>query len=102
MPKTKTLEILLHRCEHFLRNVGESFWAENIDRLLGNSGEDLTPQHIQKILSWYGGMGSFNDLMISHRNGHDIPHDSSVDQLNTELCRLRDAIYHEAMKAAQR
>lgn len=97
----KTLKSLLQNCEHLLRNVGESFWAEHIRRILENPDIDLAPQHVEQILSWYGGMGSFNDLMISPRKGHIIPHDSSVDQLNTELNSLRSAIYEEAMKVIQ-
>ena len=90
---------LLVACEALLQTVGETFWTDKIKRILrkGKDGEAIDIQLVEEIISWYGGMGSFNDLMISECNGHLVNSDDE-NKLNDELNKLRGAIYEEAVK----
>lgn len=79
-------------CEALLRSVGESFWADKIKGALQKVQKYLDLYFLEEIISWYGGMGSFNDLIISEYNNHLID-DKDEEKLNNELTRLRSAIY---------
>ncbi|WP_236790627.1 DUF4911 domain-containing protein [Amycolatopsis sp. GM8] len=50
---------------------------------------------LRRILQAYGGMGSFNDLVIHPRNGHTISPDEAR-QVNERLDTLRTQIYRVA------
>lgn len=93
----RTLIQLLIACEAFLRSVGETFWADKIQSTLKKGGRSSDIYLIEEILSWYGGMGSFNDLMISRYNDHLVD-EKDEEKLNDELNRLRSQIYHEAAR----
>lgn len=47
---------------------------------------------IELILSCFGGMGSFNDLVISKYNGDNIKEENE-DSINKELKKLSNEIY---------
>lgn len=87
----------LVRCEILLREVGAIFWADKIKRTVLKSNGVMDIYLVEEIISWYGGMGSFNDLLISTYNKHLVRSDDE-DRLNIELTELRDAIYKEAIK----
>jgi hypothetical protein len=87
---------LLIACETLLRSVGEKFWANKIQTALRKSECEIDTYLLEKILSWYGGMGSFNDLMISEFNDHLVK-SKDEEKLNDELNRLRNQIYQEAV-----
>lgn len=88
---------LLITCEALLRNVGEDFWADKLLRIVQRSGSSLDMNLIEEIISFYGGMGSFNDLIISHHNDHVVK-GKDEDRLNNELAKLRSEIYQEAVR----
>ena len=73
-----------------LDSFGEKEWSNKINQ--ATKTDDIDPA---KILSWYGGMGSFNDLLISNHNGHAIKQ-RDEDVVNEELSDLRNKIYLEA------
>jgi hypothetical protein len=50
---------------------------------------------LDRLLSAYGGMGSFNDLVITPLNGHNVSA-GDVDRVNRELSRLRSEMYDDA------
>ncbi len=87
----------LVKCEKLLKDVGEEFWSSNLRNIIQQYTDEWSPSSIDRILSWYGGMGSFNDLMISTHNGHMID-EGDEEKLNDELDLIRDEIYLEANK----
>lgn len=92
-----TLIQLLISCEALLRSVGETFWSGKIQSALKKGGNSIDIYLLEEILSWYGGMGSFNDLIISRYNDHLVA-DKDEENLNDELNRLRSQMYQEAMR----
>lgn len=88
---------LLVTCEGLLRKVGELCWADKITHLLQKGGGTIDIYLSEEIISWYGGMGSFNDLIISEYNDHLVGGEDE-DKLNDELNRLRSAIYQETLR----
>lgn len=92
----KSLLQLLITCEAMLRSIGEIFWADKIKAIVQDGDKDLDNNKLEEILSWYGGMGSFNDLIISVHNDH-VLNGRNEEKLNDELAELRCDIYREAM-----
>jgi hypothetical protein len=88
---------LLISCEALLRGVRERFWANKIREVLSKSENGLDLYLLEEILSWYGSMGSINDLIISKHNDHTIDL-KDENELNDELSRLRNQIYQEALR----
>ena len=70
-----------------LRDVGEDHWAAwmESDRARIADGQ---PDGLTHLLSAYGGMGSFNDLVIHPANGHDLPA-NLASSTNDKLRSLR-------------
>ena len=87
---------LLTTCEVLLRSVREIFWADRIKSIIQRNDRSLDIYTLKEIISWYGGMGSFNDLFISEHNSH-ILNGRDGERLNYELDELRSNIYREAM-----
>ncbi|WP_425305331.1 DUF6966 domain-containing protein [Bradyrhizobium erythrophlei] len=70
-----------------LEDVGETNWSARLREAAEKSPIDLTA-----IRSWFGGMGSFNDVLIARVNGHRIePLDEKTK--NDLLNKLRRQIY---------
>lgn len=90
----KLIQLLL-LCEELLRKVGEDFWANKIKHILSATGKESDIYLIEEILSWYGGMGSFNDLFISSYNDHQVS-ENDENKLNNDLNGIRSDIYNEA------
>lgn len=90
------LQRILRALLQLMRCVGERHWAETVERALLNLEMGATKRWIEEILSWYGGMGSLNDLVIAKVNGHNVePQDEQA--LNAELARLTSALYARAV-----
>ena len=85
----------LKQCQDLLRNVGETFWSQKIESILASHDTKLSTDDAQELLSWYGGMGSFNDLIISAVNDHNVKPDDEA-RFNDELSQLRETIYSKA------
>jgi hypothetical protein len=81
----RSLRQVLNETLELLDGAGERFWSEKIRMALGG------PIPRQQILSWYGGMGSFTDLMLSRVNGHDV-RDEDQERLNVRLDKLQSRI----------
>ena len=88
---------LLITCEALLRKVGEDFWADKLLLIIQRSSSGLDMKLLEGVISFYGGMGSFNDLIISHHNDHVVM-EKEEDRLNDELAKLRSEIYQEAVR----
>lgn len=90
----------LQETSSLLRSVAAHFWADKIDRLLEVCGHEPSAREAQKILSWYGSMGSFNDLLISTVNGHAV-REKDEKAFNDRLAELRELIFSEASELAR-
>ena len=95
MSDFSTLCDALRACQSLLNRAGETQWSERIDRVLE---EAPSPEvlDIGDILSWFGGMGSINDLVLCQENGHFVSrsHESAT---NMEFRGLLDTIHRSAM-----
>lgn len=87
---------LLDSCESLLRSVHEDFWSDKINSLKQKVDNNVDIYILEEIKSWYGGMGSFNDLIISNYNGHLIE-EKYEKELNDELNKMRNQIYQEVV-----
>jgi hypothetical protein len=94
MPNNE-LRRLLKDCYDLLHRVNEHFWSGKIAVILNSGDESLTADQAKEVASWFGGMGSFNDLMISTVNDHSVD-PADEPRLNDELERLRESIYKHA------
>ena len=94
---TQSIMQLLITCETLLRNVNEMFWANKLLQVIEAIQGEKKPEIVlmKEVLSLYGGMGSFNDLILSEHNDHCI---KGLDEgeLNDELSVLRNEIYRYA------
>jgi hypothetical protein len=81
-----SVESLLRQLAGLLGEHGETAWAESLEKLAAEYGEspELTSR---RICSSYGGMGSFNDLVLHGPDGHPLQGE------NDELSRLRSRLY---------
>jgi hypothetical protein len=74
--------------------VNERWWAQRF-RLARTDLANRDAHGINRILGAYGGMGSFNDLVIHPRNGHTID-PGQINLANETLNALRAGIYGKA------
>jgi len=76
MLKDSEIERKLVEIYKLLSLVEEKNWSSKIKVILKKINENK-PIPPKEILSWYGGIGSFNDVMISAFNGHKIVGDEN-------------------------
>jgi HAD superfamily hydrolase (TIGR01509 family) len=76
-----------------LRRIELDHWAEwfETDAMRIDSGDAFGLTH---ILSAYGGMGSFNDVVVDPRNGHPVSA-AQADRLDHQLQILRSRIWSD-------
>lgn len=77
-----------------LQRVGEEQWGGWLATVHAELGS-LDAHGLTRLLSAYGGMGSFNDLVIHPVNGHSVPKEE-VDLVNRSVAELRSALYADA------
>lgn len=90
--QSQAMRQVLQKMLELLDGVQESFWSARIRAALGEAVVDP-----QEVLSWYGGMGSFNDLMIARINGHQVP-PGREQSINHELEHLRRRVFELAVQ----
>jgi hypothetical protein len=98
---TKSQELIdvLQELILLLQSDGGSRWIEWLERsramLVANNTEGAT-----YWLSAYGGMGSFNDLVLGqvYENGVSTAWKPDADQLNAEYFRLKDIAWKLAQE----
>jgi hypothetical protein len=100
-PTTIILCEKLRETSALLLGAGDAHWAQWMDKSLARIEQgDLSG--VGHLLSAYGGMGSFNDLILASANGHsvdDAEHrtvNERLDVLRTEMYELARKIQHEA------
>jgi hypothetical protein len=87
----------LAEAETLLTHYGEDHWASWLrrDASLIRTGDGFGLEH---LLSAFGGMGSFNDLILHSMNGHRIreeemrPVNDRLNQLRSEIFELADEL----------
>jgi len=92
----KTLLEAIVKCATMLRSVGETFWSDRLEHFSATRADEMRQADLDEILSWYGGMGSLNDLVICQQNGHQIAN-TDEDKVNRELADIRERIYQCAL-----
>ena len=87
-PTTK-IHAVLGELVTILDSVDERFWsAQARSALLVTDPVELRI----KVLSWFGGMGSLNDLILCKINGFPGP-DAELDDRNERLSTCLDRLY---------
>lgn len=102
-PTTHLLCDRLRETADLLRRVDEHHWCEWLEESLRRieSSDFLGVEHLR---SAFGGMGSFNDLIIASANGHSISEEehwavnARLVELQNELCELADYLRRNAEK----
>jgi len=92
---TWRLRALLADTVELLEQHGEHHWSEALRTHLERVDENVGGAETA-VLGLYGGMGSFNDLVIHPINGHTVAVDE-VGPVNDKLSALRSAIWTEAV-----
>ncbi len=82
----------LRETQLLLEGVGEEWWASKM------RGELCGTANPSTILSWFGGMGSLNDLMLCRANGHLFDAEDEVE-LNGRLRALTSRMFELARRA---
>lgn len=98
-PKTTALISALAELSSLLRQHDEEHWASWIEsdlRRIG-AGDFLGITH---LLSAYGGMGSFNDLVIHPGNGHKVD-SADIGRVNASLSSLRSRAWNLATEISR-
>ncbi len=90
----KSTRELLTECKELLDSVDEVFWSKKINALLDHNPNKLNERSVKQVLSWYGGMGSFNDLIISSFNNHKTD-GKNESEINDKLTKVRRQIYEQ-------
>jgi hypothetical protein len=76
-PKTHTLCDRLRETADLLRRVGEQHWCEWLEESLRRI-ENSDRSGVDHLRGASGGMGSFNDVLISPVNGRSVSDDSQA------------------------
>ncbi|AWH84708.1 hypothetical protein HYN59_06050 [Flavobacterium album] len=71
-----------------LKEAGESGWSNGFRGLIAELEANENISVYRKIISIYGGAGSFNDLVL-YKNG------AVCSEENNELDRLRNGLYNK-------
>lgn len=85
MKKLNNVEVILSRLIELLRAGAANEWAVAIEKIKEEFEQDPSYSS-QRILSIYGGMGSFNDVVL-YREGQPLILE------NNELDDLRNRLY---------
>ena len=93
-PKTSKLLSLLDQTIGLLDRCKEAHWSRWLDNVRKQI-ESRDFSGITALLGAFGGMGSFNDLVIHPRNGHNIE-DEAVAAVNEKLDGLRGSVFEVA------
>ena len=90
-PKTLELCSTLRTTIQLLEEANESHWSKWLSVSLGRI-ENGDFSGIEHLLGAFGGMGSFNDLILCAANSHSIP-DDKYGPVNKQLDALRIELF---------
>lgn len=89
---------ILNQCAGLLRSIGETYWSAKLANVASRA--PLSSRDASEVLSWFGSMGSFNDLVVSSLNGHPVdPREEG--RINARLDLLRRTIFEAANTLAR-
>jgi hypothetical protein len=87
------LVLTLTQLAELLRDVGDD-WGDSVDRCRSLI-ERGNASGLVAFLGTFGGMGSFNDVVISPVNGHHVA-PSQIGSVNAEFQRLKSQAWADA------
>jgi hypothetical protein len=90
-PEVALLAEFTEAAANLLVGCGENAWAERL-RKDAQRIKSLDFYGVEHLRTMFGGMGSFNDLVLHPRNGHSIKA-VDVSAANEKLDELRSKIY---------
>lgn len=90
-PKTEELVIVLEELNDILGKYSVENWAQWMEKALTRI-ENSDFSGITHLLGAYGGMGSFNDLILSSHDAQQ-PKGTTIDQDNARLDELASKAY---------
>ena len=76
-----------------LSSVGETFWSAKLRDMAERVWE--RPRLVGQIESWFGGMGSLNDVYLCRHNGHKVTEEEEVP-INGRLRAVLGRIFKNA------
>ena len=82
---------IIEKLIHLLTYAGECHWVSSFNKfrmLFNNSGAEDMKILRSEILGIYGGMGSFNDLVLYNEGRPMIEENNSLDKLRKELFQI--------------
>lgn len=79
---------VLDRLAQLLDRAREPRWAQSMSQLkdaaMATSGTPERQDVVRRILAFYGGMGSFNDVVLQNERGV-MPEQGEFDELRSQL-----------------
>src|SRR5262245_47458970 len=92
-PEIEALLVVMRELEELL-SVHSAFWSANVrraaDEVANSDGHGL-----QRFLSFFGGMGSLNDLVL-HQGGKPLRSENDrLDALRSKAWSVANALRHE-------
>jgi hypothetical protein len=84
--EAEKLDDVLKQALELLTTVGEERWSQRLQRALTGG------VHADQVITWFGGTGSFGDLLIMVANGHRIAERDEFS-INRRLLALQREIY---------
>jgi hypothetical protein len=88
------VDTLIEKVDELIRLMekhNEKYWSEYFRKAIGMV-KDRNFRGIELILKSFGGMGSFNDLVITRINGHTIQ-ERDEEMVNEKMKELKENIY---------
>ncbi|WP_286829408.1 MULTISPECIES: DUF6966 domain-containing protein [Kordiimonas] len=82
----------LGRLSDLLNRVKAAFWASKVNKAKQFLDDGHHTAASEEMRSWFGGMGSLNDLVIHPVNGHAVS-DKEMDAVNAELANLKSSLF---------
>ena len=94
----------LSECANLLREHGEEHWSAQLEQALSYYSPITPDSGVCRLLSWFGGMGSFHDIYLCKVNGNRFDPDEDEELVNQNLRDLQTRIYNSlsAMARANR
>ena len=91
-PLTEKIIAEMDELSSLLESVGEESWSNTIKKARSFLAAS-NYRGIDEAKTWFGTIGTLNDLIIHPVNGHQVL-DENLDQVNSRLRELSGNIYH--------
>ncbi|AQQ68266.1 hypothetical protein Mag101_11900 [Microbulbifer agarilyticus] len=91
-PLTEKMIREMDQLSSLLEHVGEDGWSSAVKKARSFLSVS-NYRGIEEAKTWFGTIGTLNDLVIHPANGHQVS-EQELDQINSRLCTLCSNIYH--------